>query len=102
MSEYLEALIFDRVQADVDNLRNKAYIDYGDLNRIENAVKWVSYVLNKYGYQKHGNHKTIGLMLRWNVYIKISLLSGQLITHLKVPRLLQIKLHIRQFIRPMP
>ena len=51
MSEYLEALIFDRVQADVDNLRNKAYIDYGDLNRIENAVKWVSYVLNKYGYK---------------------------------------------------
>lgn len=51
MSEYLEALIFDRVQSDVDNLRNKAYIDYGDLNRVENAIKWVSYVLNKYGYK---------------------------------------------------
>lgn len=51
MSEYLEALIFDRVQSDVDNLMNKAYIDYGDLNRVENAIKWVSYVLNKYGYK---------------------------------------------------
>lgn len=51
MSEYLEALIFDRVQSDVDNLRNKAYIDYEDLNRVENAIKWVSYVLNQYGYK---------------------------------------------------
>ncbi len=50
MSEILDSLIWDRVQADVDNMTKKAYIDYEDLNRIEKAVKWVSYVLNKYGY----------------------------------------------------
>ena len=51
MSRYLEGLIFDRVQSDIDNLTAKAYIDYHDLNRIEQAVKWVSYVLNQYGYK---------------------------------------------------
>lgn len=51
MSEILDSLIWDRVQADVDNLTKKAYIDYEDLNRVEKAVKWVSYVLNRYGYR---------------------------------------------------
>ena len=46
MSKYLDNLIFDRTQADIDNMTAKAYIDYNDLNRIESAVKWVSYVLN--------------------------------------------------------
>lgn len=49
MSEILDSLIFDRVQEDLDNLTQKAYIDYADLNRIEGAIKWVSYVLNQYG-----------------------------------------------------
>lgn len=35
MSEILDSLIFDRVQEDLDNLTQKAYIDYADLNRIE-------------------------------------------------------------------
>lgn len=47
----LENLIFDRVQADVDAMTKKAYVDYNDLNRVESAVKWVSYVLNRYGYK---------------------------------------------------
>lgn len=47
----LENLIFDRVQADVDAMTKKAYVDYNDLNRVEGAVKWVSYVLNRYGYK---------------------------------------------------
>lgn len=51
MSEYLEALIFDRTQSDIIELTDKAYIDYRDLNRIERAIKWVSYVLNRYGYK---------------------------------------------------
>ena len=31
MSEILDSLIFDRVQEDLDNLTQKAYIDYADL-----------------------------------------------------------------------
>lgn len=57
MSEILDSLIFDRVQEDLDNLTQKAYIDYADLNRIEGAVKWVSYVLNRYGYKNTTHNK---------------------------------------------
>ena len=32
-------------------MTDKAYIDYQDLNRVEDAIKWVSYVLNCYGYR---------------------------------------------------
>lgn len=58
MSEYIENLIFDRVQADVDNLNKKAYIAYDDLNRVETAVKWISYILNKKGYRNTTKNKT--------------------------------------------
>lgn len=51
MSDILDCLIFDRVQADIDVMTDKAYIDYQDLNRVEDAIKWVSYVLNCYGYR---------------------------------------------------
>lgn len=51
MSDYLEALIFDRTQSDIIEMSSKAYIDYNDLNRIERSIKWVSYVLNQYGYK---------------------------------------------------
>lgn len=57
MSRYLDVLIFDRVAADVQEMTDKAYIDYRDLNRIENAIKWVSYVLNRYGYHNSTNNK---------------------------------------------
>ena len=57
MSDYLDALIFDRTQQDIANLTNKAYIDYNDLNRIESAVKWVSHILNRYGYRNTTNNK---------------------------------------------
>lgn len=57
MSKYIDGLIFDRVQSDIDNLTDKAFIDYADLNRIETAVKWVSYVLNCYGYRNEINSK---------------------------------------------
>ena len=57
MSEYLDNLIFDRTQADIDSMAAKAYIDYNDLKRIESAVKWVSYVLNRKGYKNTTDNK---------------------------------------------
>ena len=57
MSDYLEALIFDRTQSDIIEMTSKAYIDYNDLNRIERAIKWVSYVLNQYGYKNVTHNK---------------------------------------------
>jgi len=35
MSEYIDNLIYDRVQADLDNLTAKAYIANTDLIRVE-------------------------------------------------------------------
>lgn len=57
MSKYLDDLIFDRTIEDIQNLTDKAYIDYNDLNRVESAVKWVSYVLNRYGYRNTTHNK---------------------------------------------
>lgn len=56
-SSYIDALIYDRVASDVQELKDKAYIDYTDLNRIEAAIKWVSYVLNQYGYRNITQNK---------------------------------------------
>lgn len=58
MSDILDGLIWDRTQSDLDNLSQKAYIDYEDLNRVEEAVSWVSYVLNAYGYRNTIHSKT--------------------------------------------
>lgn len=58
MSEILDSLIFNRVQADIDAMSPKAYMAYDDLNRVETAVQWVSYVLNCYGYGNVTNNKT--------------------------------------------
>lgn len=57
MNSYIDGLIFDRVQSDIDTLTSKAFIDYKDLNRIETAVKWVSNVLNLYGYRNITKNK---------------------------------------------
>lgn len=46
--EYL--FIFDRTQADLLNNTFKAYINYTDLNRIENRIKELSKALNSYAY----------------------------------------------------
>ena len=46
MSRFIDPLIFDRVQADVDQMTKKAYIAYDDLNRVENAVWQISETLN--------------------------------------------------------
>ena len=58
MSDILNKLIFDRTQADIESLTKKAYIDYQDLNRVETAVKWVSYFLNQCGYKNTTLNKT--------------------------------------------
>ena len=50
MSEILDSLIFDRTLEDLENLTDKAFIDYNDLNRVESAIQYVSNVLNAYGY----------------------------------------------------
>lgn len=42
---YLEQLIFDRTQADLDNDTDKAYIDYEDLNRVEGACSELASIL---------------------------------------------------------
>ena len=51
MNEYIDNLIFDRVQADIDNLTAKAYIANTDLIRVEMAIAWCAKILNKYGYK---------------------------------------------------
>lgn len=51
MNRFIDPLIFDRVQADVDQMTKKAYIAYDDLNRVENAVWQISETLNHMGYR---------------------------------------------------
>ena len=46
----IDTLIFDRTQSDITNDTDKAYIDYKDLNRVEEAVKYLSNKLDEYNY----------------------------------------------------
>lgn len=62
MSKYIDNLIFDRTIEDIKNLTDKAYIDFNDLNRVEAAIKWVSHVLNRYGYRNVTRNK-----LNWKI-----------------------------------
>ena len=62
MNDYIDNLIFDRVQADIDNLTSKAFIAYADLNRVEAAISWTSKALNKYGYK---NSKYRNCKMNW-------------------------------------
>lgn len=63
MNEYIDNLIFDRAQTDIDNLTEKAYISYTDLNRVERAISWASKNLNKYGYKNKINKNC---KVNWN------------------------------------
>ena len=56
-SKYIDNLIYDRTVQDIQEMTTKAYIDYQDLNRIELAIKWVSHVLNQYGYRNATHNK---------------------------------------------
>lgn len=53
----IDELIYDRTENDIYNDTEKAYIDYNDLNRIERAVKFISDLLNEYGYTNNTNNK---------------------------------------------
>lgn len=65
MSKYLDDLIFDRTAEDLQLLTDKAYIDYNDLIRVESAIKWVSHVLNRYGYRNITHNKLNWHMNEW-------------------------------------
>lgn len=58
----IDTLIFDRTQSDVSNDTEKSYISYKDLNRVEEAVKYLSDILNKYSYPNKVNVK-----INWNM-----------------------------------
>ena len=51
MSDFIDSMIFDRTQADVENKTPKGYISSTDLIRVESAVFWLAKTLNKYGYK---------------------------------------------------
>lgn len=46
----IDTLIFDRTQSDIANDTDKAYIDFKDLNRIEEAIKYLSDILKNNTY----------------------------------------------------
>ena len=54
----IDTLIYDRTYQDLVNETDKAYISYTDLNRIEESVKYLTDILNKYGYRNTTNNKT--------------------------------------------
>lgn len=53
----LDDLIFDRTLEDIEQLTSKAFISNDDLNRVENAIKYVAYMLNDKGYRCTVNNK---------------------------------------------
>ena len=48
----IDTLIYDRTYQDLVNETDKAYISYTDLNRIEESVKYLSDILNRYGTRR--------------------------------------------------
>lgn len=42
MSTVIDTLIFDRTNSDLEKDTDKAYISYADLNRVENACKYLA------------------------------------------------------------
>ena len=54
----IDNLIYDRTHQDLVGETDKAYISYMDLNRIEEAVAYLSGLLNKYAYRNFTNNKT--------------------------------------------
>lgn len=59
----INTLIHNRTQQDLINETDKAFISYLDLNRIESAVKYLSELLNAYGYSNITTNKT-----DWRIY----------------------------------
>lgn len=58
----IDSLIFDRTQSDISNDTNKSYISYEDLNRIEEAVEYISNLLKEYSYDNE-----VDVKKNWNM-----------------------------------
>lgn len=54
----MDALIYDRVQADIDNRTTKGHYNYIDLIRVEEWCEYLSSSLNSYGYTNNITVKT--------------------------------------------
>lgn len=59
----MEALIFDRIQADLVNKTEKGYHNYTDVNRIEKWCGYIANLLTSYGYPVHIVTKTNWVMI---------------------------------------
>lgn len=59
----MEALIFDRIQADLVNKTEKGYHNYTDVNRIEKWCGYIANLLTSYGYPVHIATKTNWVMI---------------------------------------
>lgn len=59
----MEALIFDRTQADLVNKTEKGYHNYTDVNRIEKWCGYIANLLTSYGYPVHIATKTNWAMI---------------------------------------
>ena len=54
----MEALIYDRTQADVTNRTSKGYHNYSDINRVEEWCRYLADLLTSYGYSVQITTKT--------------------------------------------
>ena len=54
----IDTLIYDRTYQDLIDETDKAFISYTDLNRIEECVKYLSEILNRYSYNNSPVVKT--------------------------------------------
>lgn len=54
----MDALIYDRTQADLVNKTEKGYHNYTDINRIEEWCGYLAELLTSYGYVVHITTKT--------------------------------------------
>ena len=61
MSGWIEPVV-DRILQDIKDRNERAYLNYWDLNRIEQNTEYLADLLNGYGYNQNITHKTDWLM----------------------------------------
>lgn len=61
MSGWIEPIV-DRILQDIKDRNERAYLNYWDLNRIEQNTEYLADLLNGYGYNQNITHKTDWLM----------------------------------------
>lgn len=54
--------VVDRILQDLTDMNSRAYLNYWDLNRVEQDTEYLADVLNGYGYNQSLMHKTDWLM----------------------------------------